>query len=72
MSLLIVAALLIGPNIEPPAPNIRLTIHVGSDRASAIIRSEWVNEHPAFLARRLRIAQMCRVELVEDRMGRPT
>ena len=68
----ILFASLIGPATDPPPAALRLTIHLGTDRRSEIIRSELRNPHQYFLAKRLKIQHRYDIRVDDDAYREPT
>lgn len=65
----ILAALLTGPF---PEPNLKLTVHLGRDRNSAVFRSE-LGRHDAWsIEHRLAIGRTHRLLVDDDEFSRPT
>lgn len=58
----------------PPQPSgaMKLTIHLGNDWRSAVVRSELKRDHPYFLARRLKIERTHVIVLDDDAWKEPT
>jgi hypothetical protein len=69
--LILAAALMTGPP-QPSGATLKLTIHLGRDRDSRIIRSELSRQEPYFLEKRLRVETSYRLTVDEEANDRPS